>query len=262
MRKSLFLPRKNHHAAFLIPHLKHIGMKKLLLSFTLVLLCFLAFGQPTFLGTDLEGINNNGNFYRTYPLNDLGAFRQVQLTAFAGTNSTISGLPNPRKWEFTSGTSSPDYSVNWRPYDPNQTISGSGYNAIIAPDPVSRTASALYNTGFGGSSGLLTQVVTGSYYTINITEFAPPANQFMSILETNWCHNCRPINSVSGTGCLDECGYEVTVTMAFAPAANEFVYVRYSTDGFFDFLPGRSKLSRCKRYWNSHHSGSRRRRRS
>lgn len=187
--------------------------KKLLLSFSLIWLSVTVIAQPSFVGTALE----NGS-YNQIALTDQGAFRQAQLAAL----SSGSG----REWNFIQ--SSGDFSINWRPYTSGQILSG--YNTVI--DPGTEAASARYNSGSGGQPGALPFVQAGNYYTINITEFAPPANQFMSVLESNWCPGCRPITSVSGTGCISGCGYEVTVTLTFALAANEYVYVRYSTDGF------------------------------
>ncbi|MCB0638162.1 MAG: HYR domain-containing protein, partial [Lewinella sp.] len=188
-------------------------MKRLLLFLTVLTCCFSLFAQPAFIGTALQ----NGT-YNEFALNDLGAFRQAQLSALSSGSN--------REWNFIQASG--DFTINWRPYTSGQTLSG--YNTII--NPVTEAASARYNSGTGGQPGLLPYVQAGKYYTINITEFSPENNQLMAILESNWCHNCRPITAVSGTGCIDECGYDVTVTMAFPLAANEYVYVRYSTDNF------------------------------
>ena len=170
--------------------------------------------QPTFFGTPLvDGLN-----YATYSLSDKGAFRQLRLQA----NSDASGL----NWEFTSDSNgNPDYAINWRPYTGSQTLSG--FNAVI--DPSSEAASARYNSGFGGASGLLPTITSGNYYTVNVTENSGSDN-FMAILETTYAP--QSVSSVSGPACAGSCGYEVTIVLSGAPVAGEHAYVRYTTDGF------------------------------
>ncbi|MBK9213182.1 MAG: hypothetical protein IPO14_09610 [Saprospiraceae bacterium] len=76
----------------------------------------------------------------------------------------------------------PSYTNNWRPYTSGLTLAG--YNQFIAP--VGGTASALYNSGSGGQSGLLPSRYKWRYYTFNITDNAGPNNQTMSVLETTY----------------------------------------------------------------------------
>ncbi|MCO6489289.1 MAG: hypothetical protein J5I98_12770, partial [Phaeodactylibacter sp.] len=189
------------------------------ICFTLTFLFILALGlqaQPSVFGTGL--VNGNPN-YATYDLTDKGAFRQVRLQA--GSSGT------DRVWEFASGTAAnTDYSINWRPYAGGQTLSS--FNAVISP--AAEEASARYNNNFGGASGLLPNVTAGNYYTVNVTENGPPNNNFMAILETTYPP--ATVAGVTGPPCATSCGYEVTVTLSNPPAAGEYAYVRYSTDGF------------------------------
>ena len=164
--------------------------------------------QPTNLGTQLV----NGSYVQ-YGLNDLGAFRQVRLQAA----STASG----RNWEFYTG----DYSNNWRPYTSGQTLNA--FNAVI--NPATETASARYNSGFGGQSGLLPNVTSGLYYTWNVTENVT-ANNFMAVLET--AYNPTTISSVSNASPLENVPTQVTVSLAASPSVGENAFVRYSTNGF------------------------------
>lgn len=185
------------------------------------LLCFLsfiytnAFAQPTVLGTELV----NGS-YVTYNLNTVGGFKQIRIQAL---NNASSGL---LKWEFCRGTvGAEDYSVNWRPYTAGQTLSA--YNTFI--DPATATASARYNTGFGGQGGMLPAVTASNYYTFNITNNGS-ANNNMSVLETTY--NPETITTVTQSpvtvgGTVSPI---ITVVMSSAPVSN--VYVRYSTDNF------------------------------
>ncbi|MCB0579332.1 MAG: hypothetical protein KDD10_08505, partial [Phaeodactylibacter sp.] len=192
-------------------------MQRIYLTF--VFLFVLALGlqaQPSVFGS---GLVNGNPSYATYDLADKGAFRQVRLQA--GSSGT------DRVWEFASGTAaSTDYSINWRPYDGGKILSS--FNAVISP--VAEEASARYNNNFGGASGLLPNVTAGNYYTVNVTENGPPTNNFMAILETSYVP--ATVTGVTGPPCATTCGYEVTVTLSNPPAAGEYVYVRYSTDGF------------------------------
>lgn len=183
-----------------------------LFFFVLQAVCF---AQPTVLGTQLV----NGG-YATYNLTAVSGFKQVRILAL--NNGVASSL----NWEFLRGSvGAEDYSVNWRPYTAGQTLPG--YNTFI--DPAAAAASARYNTGFGGQSGLLPAVTAGSYYTFNITNNAA-ANNNMSVLETTY--NPETITSVTQSPATvgGAVSPTITITTSAAPQAN--VYVRYSTDNF------------------------------
>ena len=193
-------------------------------SFMLVLSLLLVFflpsdilAQPTVIGTQLV----NGG-YSTTNLTLRGGARFVRLQA----TSTGSG----RNWEFASGTaSSTDYSTNWRPYTSGQTLSG--FNTYI--DPATAPASARYNTGFGGQSGLLPTITSGNYYTFNVG-INNTSNNFMSLLETTY--NPISISSATQNPAASSVynGQNVTVTLNTTASLNsgEFAYLRYTTDGF------------------------------
>ncbi|MBU6324799.1 MAG: hypothetical protein KJS92_04865, partial [Bacteroidetes bacterium] len=184
--------------------------------------------QATVLGTELV----NGS-YTTYNLTDRGAFRQVRLQA---TSAASSGA---RKWEFATGTATtPNYTTNWRPYSGPVTLAG--YNQFIAPNTAfpATTATATYNGSSGGTGGFLPAVVSGRYYTVNITERstgATPVNENMSVLETSF--NPVSITSVSQSPAAGSvnAGNSVLVTavLGAAPATGENVYLRYSTSATF-----------------------------
>lgn len=198
-------------------------LKRLLLA----LLCLLhmeagtvLFAQATVLGSD--GISGS---YSTYNVNDLGIFRQYRFQATAAAASGV------RKWEWCSGTAAiPDYTTNWRPYTGPLTISA--YNQTIPP--VGGTASAVFNTGSGGTGGFLQAVTSGNYYTFNITEYSTPgtpANEYMGVLQTSF--NPVTITSVTqsplAASVYPENSVYVTVTTSATPSAGEYIYVRYST---------------------------------
>ena len=169
--------------------------------------------QPDFIGTMLP----NG-LYQTYNLNDLGAFRQVQMQA------TSSAVANTRIWEFATGT----YFENWRPYTFPTTLSG--FNQVI--NPGTAAASARYNNGFGGASSWLPPITSGNYYVFNVTEFAPPADQFMSLLETTYSPVSFATATTSRSSVCPATAVNVSVTLPQALSTGENLYIRYSTDGF------------------------------
>ncbi|MCB9285706.1 MAG: hypothetical protein H6560_00200 [Lewinellaceae bacterium] len=181
--------------------------------------------QPTTFGTALV----DGS-YASYNLADRGAFRQVRLQA-ASSAGALS-----RNWNFAQGTApNQNFFNNWRPYSgacngSNLNLVISGFNQVIAPDtgnPV-LSASATFNSNSGGCDGFLPPITAGNYYTVNVTENT--GDNYMVILETSYKPDT--VTTVSGPSCATNCGYEVTVILSNAPAAGEYAYVRYSTDGF------------------------------
>lgn len=173
----------------------------------------MAYAQPTVLGTQLV----DGS-YSTHDLTTRGAVNFVRLQATSTGSS--------RNWEFATGTAgSTNYSVNWRPYTSSQTLSG--FDTKI--DPSSAAASARYNSGFGGQSGLLPSITSGNYYTVIVGQNSG-SNNFMSILETTF----DPVSVSSVSHVIGGLGAATTVsiTTASSPNASENIYVRYSTDGF------------------------------
>lgn len=176
--------------------------------------------QPAWIGTDVTGA------YTTYTLTDLGAFRQSRIST---NTSTVSGTV---KWEFMKDNAgSPDYTINWRPYGCCLTIIG--YNSAISP--VGGTASALYNTGSGGQGGYLPATTATRYYTFNITENSA-SNNSMCVLETSYnplTVSSSGISQSPAAGSVYPCqSVTVSVTTASAPSSGEYVYVRYTTNGW------------------------------
>ena len=196
---------------------------------TLIILFSLALGlqaQPTTFGSDMVDSTN----YVSYNLTDRGAFRQVRLQAAKRSFFVLT-----RRWNFAEGTAgNQNFFNNWRPYNGfcngNSSVALSGFNQVIAPAAgfPAPTASATFNSNFGGCDGFLPLITAGNYYTVNVTENT--GDNFMAILETSFAP--ATVSSVSGPPCATDCGYEVTVTLSNAPAAGEYVYVRFSTDGF------------------------------
>ncbi len=177
--------------------------------------------QPTIIATSIA----DGSFpTNPYALTDRGTFRQSDpiLATTGGTG---------RAWLFAQGSvGSPDYNNKWNPYsgDPTQIA---GFNTYI--NPTTQPASARWS-GSGGQNGTFPNVTSGRYYTFNITENAAGvgATNTMQVLETSFIP--VTISSVvpSGIGFIPGLPITITVTTSAAPATDEFVYIRYSNNGF------------------------------
>jgi hypothetical protein len=187
------------------------------------ILCLILFGlilhaQPSILYTNL-GATTPASTNSRYLLNDFGIFRQFRFQA------NVSAAASSALWAFHIGSAgSPDYSNNWRPNVAGQTIS---LNNHI---PTSFTNGARYNTAGGGFDGLLPAITNGNYYTFNVVETGGN-DKPMQILETTYA----PVPLVSQTytpSLTANNGGVVTVTSAAVLNANEYVYLRYTTDGF------------------------------
>jgi len=183
--------------------------------------------QPTVLGSQVV----NGG-YTTYDLTNRGGGRFVRLQASSSAGALT------RNWEFATGTSgAPNYSNNWRPYsgtcNSNPNVQILGYNTVIAPAAgfPAPTASATFNSSFGGCSGFLPAVTNGNYYTFNVS--GNGGDNTMSVLETTY----NPVSITSVTSPLVPTAYQyqsmaVRATLSAALNAGEAAVVRYTTDGF------------------------------
>jgi hypothetical protein len=191
----------------------------LLLLLFMTLISENSYAQPTVLGTQVA----NGG-YVTYDLVTRGGG-----VRFVRINATSAGAAG-RVWEFATGTAgATNYSTNWRPYVSGQQLSA--FNTYI--DPASAASSARYNTAFGGQSGTLPAIVSGSYYTFLVGGNSA-ANNFMSVLSTTY--NPKNITAASQSPVAASVGVGqpvvVTTTISATLSTNETVYLRYSKDGF------------------------------
>jgi hypothetical protein len=191
-------------------------MKLSTLFLLLLTVSSLAFAQPGAISTNnLIGAGT----YDCTVLVDMGSFRQARIAAGTGS-STVS-------WELPATCGFPG--DVWRPYS-----AGSGaiaFNTLVAPNGGTNTG-ALYNSGNGGSSGVLATTTNAYYYTFNVEDVSAPTNAYMQVLETSF--NPVAISTVAQSPAVPKSGQSVTVTIttATAPAVGENVFVRYSTDGF------------------------------
>jgi large repetitive protein len=187
-------------------------IKKYLVFVLLCFICFSAFAQPTVL---YSSINTTARVAMT----DLGLFKQGRMQA------NQSGF---QRWAFHIGTvASPDYSQNWRIGSTPNVLS---YGNFI---PIGFSNGANYFSGGAGIDGELNAVVSGNYYTFNIMKNGA-ATSDMELLETNF--NPTIISTVTqapaAASVIANTSVAVTITMASAPAVGEYVYLRYSTDGY------------------------------
>lgn len=175
---------------------------------------------PTNFGSNA----GDGITYSTYNLIDHGVVSSVR---FQAQNAISEGEGT---WEFYTG----DYMNNWRPYTADDTLSG--FDAII--DPAIETASARYNSNYGGQTGKLPAIQAGYYYTCIIQDGT--GDNKMSIIETDF----EPVQISDITQVptdpttADDIVITVSLSNALTLSPGEHVFLRYSLDGFqtSDFL--------------------------
>jgi gliding motility-associated-like protein len=179
----------------------------------------MAQGIPAGIGTDITGT------YNDTILTQYGLFAQYRTYV---TNPVASG---GSKVEFPVAQG--NFSTVWRAYTSGQVLLG--FNQII---DTTQSASALYNSAFGGQGILLPAVTGGMFYTFNVQTHATGStlNDTMGILQT--LYNPVVIDSVSipvDTNTINPaCSPTVTATLSAPPSAGEYVYLRYSLTGFSD----------------------------
>lgn len=189
-------------------------MKKLY-TFCFTLLSGAVLAQvPTNFGSNA----GDGISYSVYNLIDHGTVSSVR---FQAQNAMVDGAGT---WEFFTG----DYMNNWRPYFADDTLSG--FDAVI--DPSVETASARYNSNYGGQTGKLPAIQAGYYYTAIVQDGA--GDNLMSIIETDFAPVA--IDSVyhSPENPTENDAITVTVELdgALTLSPGEFVYIRSSIDGW------------------------------
>jgi hypothetical protein len=203
-------------------------MKKIyLFIFTACIISTGVIAQPTVFYTNLTSATTPALSNSRMALTDLGAFRQCRFQTNAAP------APATLTYAFHIGsTAAPDYNANWRPYTPADAT-GIAYALNTVTVPSATVNSARYNSFSGGTDGNLAALATATYYTVNTQENAGSDN-----LSAIWGTSFNPV-TFSGVvqaplaGAVNP-GNLVTVTFnaSVAPNASEFVYVRYSTNGF------------------------------
>jgi gliding motility-associated-like protein len=175
--------------------------------------------RPNAVGTNLA----DGNYIDVSTTN-LGLFNQyrVQATSSAASGARIIEFP-----EYVG-----QYYNVWRSYSSGLTLAG--YNIIIPP--TGATAGANWNSNSGGASILLPAIDSGYYYTVNVMTNLGYANDTMAILRT--IYNPVTVTSLSIPVDTNEvgpsCSPTIIATLSAPPSAGEYVYLRYSVNGFAD----------------------------
>ena len=189
---------------------------KTLYTFGLMLLTGVAMAQvPTNFGSNAE----DGIVYQNYNLIDHGSVSSVR---FQAQNAIDQG---DGLWEFYTG----DYEHNWRPYSADDTLSA--FDMMI--DPSIESASARYNSGYGGQTAKLQEIQAGYYYTAIIGNNAT-ADNFMSIIETDF----DPVvidtvyNTPTAPTDADNIVFTVELDGALTLSPGEHVFLRSSVDGY------------------------------
>lgn len=173
--------------------------------------------QPAWLGTDV----GDGIVYTEYQMFDHGVVSSYRVMA----QNTVADTS--LEWNFI--TAAGDYSINWRPYNVGEVYSG--YNMII--DPSIETASARYNSGFGGQPCSLAGVQAGYYYTF-VIENNELADNRMCINETDFDPVAMDTvyHSPELPTATDMVTFTVELDGSMMPSVGEHVFIRYSIDGF------------------------------
>jgi hypothetical protein len=201
---------------------KIYSFKKGMFLVALTLISAFASAQvPLVLYTGLSSTTPSPSNSR-FTLNSVGAFKQFRFQSNQTASASSVG------WAFHIGsTGSPDYNSNWRPYTGSNTLS---VNTYI---PTSFANGAKYNTGGGGSDGLLPAITSGNYYTFNVSNNAAVDNT-MQLLETSF--NPVTINASSqfpkATLVNANAAVTVTITTSSAPSSGENVFLRYTTNSY------------------------------
>ena len=194
----------------------NLHIMKTLYTLSFILFTGIAAAQvPTNFGSDAQ----DGITYSAYDLIDHGAVSSVR---FMAQNAVAEGVA---KWEFYTG----DYMDNWRPWTADDTLNY--LNVMI--NPAIETASARYNSNYGGGTGRLPAVQAGHYYTAIIGN-APAVDNFMSIIETEF--DPVVIDTVYNTPVEPTEADDITLTVvldgALTLAQTERVFIRASFNGW------------------------------
>lgn len=192
--------------------------KEKLISFVFLFLSCMVFNAqtPIVLYTGL-GSTTPAPTNSRFTLNSLsGTLKQVRIQSNQTAAASTIG------WAFHIGsTGSPDYSSCWRPYTGGNTLS---VNTYI---PTSFANGARFNSGGGGSDGLLPAITLNNYYTFNVSNSS--SDNTMQLLETSY----NPATLSSVTSAAGTYGSRtVNITTSTVPNASEYIYVRYSTNAF------------------------------
>ena len=195
---------------------------KTLFTLGLILISGLAFSQvPTNFGSNAE----DGITYQTYNLIDHGSVSSVR---FQAQNEIAEG---DGTWEFYTD----NYNQTWRPYDLEDTLIG--YDTFV--DPIVETSSARYNSFLGGGeTGKLPAVQAGYYYTAIVGNNAT-ADNFMSIIETDF--NPVVIDTVYNTPTepteIDEITITVELYGSLTLNPGEHLFIRAAVNADFTISP-------------------------
>ena len=192
-------------------------MKKLILLLSFVF-CNLVFAQPTILYTGLNNTTPAPSNNR-YNLVDKGIFKQYRFQANQSAATSTLG------WAFHIGsTGVPNYSANWRASSPGNTLSLNNFIAV-------GFANGANYTNNGGVDGLLPTISNNNYYTFNVDSGSGNVNYAMSLLETTYNPTALTGTTVV-TPASSNGSAKVTINAASPLNAGEYVYMRYSSNGF------------------------------
>lgn len=183
------------------------SMLKKIFSLILIAICTDILAQPA----NLEG-NWSGSWSSNNGLTDRGVIRSVRV------QSGITGNA-----EYLFNTAATNYNPQW---------TGSNAPNFSRTLDTKLSGAAFYYTGGGWNSNLQSSLTNGYYYTFIIGENSS-SNNDMSVIETNF--NPVSISAVnaspSGNPYIGQ-NVVVSITTGSTPDANEYLYVRYTTNNW------------------------------
>lgn len=182
-------------------------MKQFILFISMSLAVCDIFAQPG----NLEG-NWSGSWSSNNPLTDRGIIRTVRVQS--GVTGNVDYLFN---------TTASNYNPQW---------TGSNAPNFTRALDSKLSGAAFYYTGGGWNTNLQSSLTSGNYYTFIIGENSS-SNNDMSVIETDF--NPVTISTVSANPSDNPYigqNVVISITTSGTPDADEYIYVRYTTNGW------------------------------
>lgn len=186
--------------------MKKLKIFRIIIVAILTLLSSNVLAQPAEFAGDI-------NSWATPAMNDRGSVKAIRVQASATNANSGFKFRSTGSWSPQWGGSDGDFTRGL-----NARLSGQAYYSA--------------DGGGGWEHNLEFNMTSGNYYTFIVGQLAPTNNNDLSILET--AYNPNTITSVSHSPATPNSSQTVTVTATLSAILNagEFVFIRYSTNGW------------------------------